>query len=97
MKKLVLKDIVRGTSTNLEAETLFSEINKSISKGETVSLSFTNITHVSSSFLNSSIGEIIDKFGFDYFVGHVKFTDCKANMAVRIKDYVLKYKTLVTT
>lgn len=98
MKTIIIKDIVKGTSTNSEALPLFLEMNNVVvTSNESVVLSFNNIEFVSSSFLNSSIGQFIEKYGFDRFSKNVKFADCKTDIAARIKDYVLKYKSLVNS
>lgn len=95
MKTLILKDIVHGTSTNSEAYVLYLEMQNVVEdKNQSITLSFSEIAYVSSSFLNSSLGEFIDKFGFDFFAKRIKFTDCKPELAKQIKDYVVKYKSL---
>jgi hypothetical protein len=95
MKTLVIKKMVTGTSTNSEAVTLFIEMKKSTELGDCFVLSFAGIDYVSSSFLNSSIGEYIETYGFDAFVKNIKFTDCNKDLATMIKSYVTKFKTLV--
>lgn len=95
MKTLIVNNISNGTSTNSEAFSLYLELQKTARDNNSIILSFTNITFVSSSFLNSSIGQFIDEFGFNYFSKHIKFADCTPELAKRIKDYVVKYKSLV--
>src|SRR4051812_37263920 len=93
MKTLILSSIVNGTSTNFEALALYLELRKSAENKEAVTLSFAKISHVSSSFLNSSIGQIMEEYGFEYFAKNVKFVNCTTSVAIRIKDYVSKYKS----
>ncbi len=95
MKTLVIKNVVTGTSTNAEAIALYIEMKNSVDLGDTITLSFAGIDYVSSSFLNSSIGEFIETYGFDAFVKNIKFTDCNNDLATMIKSYVTKFKTLV--
>ena len=95
MKTLVIKNLVTGTSTNSEAVALYVEMKKSADLNDCFTLSFVGIDYVSSSFLNSSIGEFIETYGFDTFVKNVKFTDCNKDLATMIKSYVTKFKTLV--
>lgn len=95
MKTLVIKNLVTGTSTNTEAVALYVEMKKSADLGDCFTLSFAGIDYVSSSFLNSSVGEFIETYGFDMFVKNVKFTDCNKDLASMIKSYVTKFKTLV--
>ena len=94
MKTLVIKDLVTGTSTNSEAVPLFLEMKSIVESNTIVTLSFAGIDYVSSSFLNSSIGEFIEQFGFNYFASNVKFTNCNKDLANMIKTYVAKTKTL---
>lgn len=95
MKTLVIKNLVTGTSTNTEAVALYVEMKKSADLGDCFTLSFAGIDYVSSSFLNSSVGEFIETYGFDMFVKNVKFTDCNKDLASMIKSYITKFKTLV--
>ena len=92
---LVIKNLVTGTSTNTEAVALYVEMKKSADLGDCFTLSFAGIDYVSSSFLNSSVGEFIETYGFDMFAKNVKFTDCNKDLASMIKSYVTKIKTLV--
>lgn len=95
MKTLVIKKLVTGTSTNSEAVALYVEMKKSADLNDSIILSFAGIDYVSSSFLNSSVGEFIETYGFDVFVKNIKFTDCNKDLATMIKSYVTKFKTLV--
>lgn len=95
MKTVLIKDLVKGTSTNVEALPLFLEMKTAIENETLITLSFANIDYVSSSFLNSSIGEFIEQYGFDVFAKNVKFTGCNKDLANMIKTYVEKTKTLV--
>lgn len=95
MNTLVIKKLVTGTSTNSEAVALYVEMKKRADLGDCFTLSFARVDYVSSSFLNSSIGEFIETYGFDTFAKNVKFTDCNKDLASMIKSYVTKFKTLV--
>ena len=96
MKTLVIKNLVLGTSTNVEAIPLFLEMKKCTEDNTSITLSFNGVDYVSSSFLNSSIGEFIEIYGFKYFASNVKFTDCNTDLANMIKSYVTKSKTLIS-
>jgi hypothetical protein len=95
MKTLVIKNLVTGTSTNSEAIALFIEMKKSADIKDSFILSFAGIDYVSSSFLNSSVGEFIETYGVETFVKSIKFADCNKDLATMIKSYVTKFKTLV--
>lgn len=95
MKTLVIKNLVTGTSTNAEAFSLFLDMKNCAAADNSFTLDFTGIDYVSSSFLNSSIGEFIETYGFNTFASKVKFSSCNKDLATMIKGYVAKYKTLV--
>ncbi len=78
---------VSGTTTNADAMPLYILLKKKLSADQTVVLSFRNSTPLSSSFLNSSIGRLIDEFGFDYFKSHVKIVHCSKSIVGRLKYY----------
>lgn len=94
MKTLVIKKIVSGTATNIEAFPLYLEMKSCAEKSDPMTLSFKDVEFTSSSFLNSSIGAFIDYFGFENFSKGIKFTDCTPEVASFIKGYVKKYCSL---
>lgn len=95
MKTLVIKTLVMGTATNVEATPLFLEMKKCTDSNTPITLSFVGVDYVSSSFLNSSVGEFIELFGYNYFAENVKFTGCNHDLASMIKTYVVKSKATV--
>ena len=95
MKTLVIKKMVTGTPTNAEALSLFLDMKKCAELNNSFTLDFTGVDYVSSSFLNSSIGEFIEVYGFNDFASKVKFIGCNKDLAAMIKGYVVKFKTLV--
>lgn len=95
MKTLVIKNLVTGTSTNAEAFSLFLGMKNCAELGSSFTLDFTGVDYVSSSFLNSSIGEFIETYGFNTFASNVKFSGCNKDLAALIKSYVAKFKSLV--
>jgi hypothetical protein len=95
MKTIVLKDIVTGTSTNVEAVPAFLKLDTIISKNERVIVSFNGINSVSSSFLNSLFGELIDKYGYERVVNSFEIKNCTKFNAKLLRDYFIKYKTYI--
>lgn len=89
-----LMDCVTGTSTNVEGVSLFVQLSKIIDEGNYVRLSLSNITPLSSSFLNSSFGELLDKYGFDKIKESVVLTDYRMKDAMKIKNYLEEIKSL---
>jgi STAS-like domain of unknown function (DUF4325) len=84
---LKIMDIVSGTATNDEGIPLFIELDKYLSKGQKVRLSMLEATPFSTSFLNSSIGDIIDKYGFDTFRQMVIFIQFRPAQLKYLKMY----------
>ena len=87
--KLFIKDIVPDTYTNAAGFVLFTILNKHILDGQSIILSFKDSTPPSSSFLNSSVGELLDHFGFAKFKSMIKFIDLNMTQAQTLKNYFL--------
>jgi hypothetical protein len=81
-------DCVEGTSTNHEGLQLLNCLLPFIEKGNPVKVSLVDCTPMSSSFLNSSFGEIIERFGFDTFKKNIQLVNFKPSQAEYIKKYV---------
>ncbi|TGE22136.1 DUF4325 domain-containing protein [Hymenobacter aquaticus] len=83
--------IVAGTSTNADGYSLKTVLEKYFRAGQIVRLSLKGATPMSSSFLNSSFGELIENFGVDRVRELVKLVDFKPSQALAIKDYIDKF------
>jgi len=79
---------VHGTSTNNDGFGLFIEISKAFTAGDIVKLSLEGSTSMSSSFLNSSFGELAEKFGMDKIKNQLRLVDFKPSQAGQIKKYL---------
>lgn len=90
---ITLKDIVSDSSSNLAGKILFSELEKGIEFKEDLIVIVENDALLSSSFLNSSIGEFLDKYGVDTFKNKVKIKGTRTQFN-RIVDYLNKYSQL---
>ena len=86
--KIFLKDIVADTYTNASGLTLFVCLKNYIESKNEIHLSFKDSTPVSSSFLNSSIGELIIVYGFDKLKTYIKITDLTASQATILRNYL---------
>jgi hypothetical protein len=91
---IVVKDLVKGTSTNSEALPLFHAIDSAFGLNKTVTLSLKDCSAMSSSFLNSSIGEIIEKYGIDNLKGRLSIIDYTPVTAKIFKNYIESCKKL---
>jgi len=70
-----LKDIISETYTNTSGFALFTILNNNFSKEDKICISFKETSPISSSFYNSSIGELIEIHGFENVKSKLKFTD----------------------
>ena len=59
--KIKLTDIVSDTYTNSAGYQLYAVLKRLLAEGEQVQLSFSGATAPSSSFLNSSFGNLIEE------------------------------------
>ena len=85
--KLFIKDIVKDTYTNASGYVFLIALQDYLRSGQPITLSFKDITPPSTSFLNSSIGELLDQYGFTKFKSLVKFVDMTATQAQVLKNY----------
>ena len=94
MKQINLVDIVDGTSTNIEGVKLYCALNKHLKSNEAVILSLKACTPLSSSFLNSSIGNLIEDYGFDYVIDNVKISNYSKSIGKALVQYLDNIKSL---
>jgi len=88
-----IMDVVSGTSTNIEGCSLYTVLSKEIEKGNIVKLSLHESTPMSSSFMNSSFGELVDKYGIDKFKAHIRLINYLPSHAERIQQYLKMLNT----
>ena len=81
-------DVVKGTATNDEGIPLFNSIDTILAKGQKVRLSLEDCTPFSTSFLNTSFGDLIDKYGLDHFKSQIIYTQIKPSQVKNIKHYL---------
>ena len=89
---LYLIAIVDGTFTNTEGNKLYTALVPYLATGQTIRLSLRDATPMSTSFLNSSFGELIDKFGLSAFRNTLRIGDYIPSHAAAIKRYVDNYQ-----
>lgn len=93
MKTLVLKNIVTDSSSNEQGMVLFKSLQNAFLNSDSLILDVDSNMSMSSSFLNSSIGLFLDKYGLNSFKKTVKFRGSK-NQFSRLLDYINKYSSL---
>ena len=81
------------TYSNNSGEKLFSLIEKKIVNKELIEISFKGAS-TSSSFLNSSIGSIIEIYGFDSLKKYVIIKHLSISQSTALKTYLDAFKTL---
>ncbi|MDR0332895.1 MAG: STAS-like domain-containing protein [Dysgonamonadaceae bacterium] len=92
---IIVKNICKGTFTNADGVALYCAIVRILDASGVVVLSFNEIDAVSSSFLNSSIGNIIDERGIDTLRNQIKITHYTPTLAAVVKKYIASYSLLV--
>lgn len=80
-------EVVHGTSTNAEGFTLYSILVKEIEAGRKIKLSLSAATAMSSSFMNSSFGELIDKYGISKVKEYISLINYTPSYAQHVKSY----------
>jgi hypothetical protein len=88
---LYIQDIVLDTYSNASGYSLLMILKKNLNKDKSVVLSFKDSTPPLSSFLNSSIGELLDDYGFDKFKKMVRIVDLTSTQALALKHYFNSY------
>lgn len=86
----MLDNLVNNTSSNSEGFVLFNELKRCLNRGQKVILEISGESTLSSSFLNSSIGEYLDNFGMETFKENVKIKSNK-NQFQRLSKYLSNY------
>jgi hypothetical protein len=93
--KISVKDVTNSTLSKSDGVQLQSAIDSELVSDDMVYLSFHDVHTISSSFLNSSLGDIIDKYGLN-ILSKIKIVDYTASVASFLKNYVSDLKSLST-
>jgi len=86
--ELKLVDIVSDTFSNSGGFELFTVLENHVKINNPIVLSFKDSHALSSSFLNSSIGELISKYGFEAFKRNVKPIELTKSQAEILLSYL---------
>jgi hypothetical protein len=95
-QKIILKDITNSALSNADGIQLEVVLNQAISDGYSVIISFQGISVMTTSFLNSSLGNLIDKYGID-ILSNIRLVDYTSTIASFIKKYISDIKSLSTS
>ena len=95
MDTIKIKNLNIGTSTNMEGCALKLALMPYFKDGNPVCVSFSETTPMSSSFFNSSFGELIDEYGYKTFKEIVSVSDITKSHFELIKKYISWQKDMV--
>ncbi|NQU32620.1 MAG: STAS-like domain-containing protein [Bacteroidetes bacterium] len=95
MKPLMLsiKDLSDSALSNHDGIQLQSAMDQKLSTDNSIIISFRGINTISSSFLNSSFGNIFDKYGIN-ILSKIKIVDYTPSVANCIRKYVSDIKSM---
>ncbi len=85
---IIISNIVKNTYINSEGHKLYIELLPFIKEQKKIDLSFVGLTPMSTSFLNSSIGALIDEFGFDLFKNTIHPVEITKSHAEVLSRYI---------
>lgn len=94
--KIFIKDIVPDTYTNASGYQLYLALKGDLKEGEIIQLSFLGATSPSTSFLNSSFGNLIEEIGLDNFLSVIKPADVTSTQASMLKHYIQGFRSGAT-
>jgi len=92
--KISLMSLVKTTSSNADGEVLYLVMESAINDGHTIELSLMDATPFSSSFLNSSLGALWEKYGDNTLKGRIKIINFQPTRRDQIFDYLNKLRHL---
>ena len=93
MKTLILKNIVENSSSVEEGAVLYNYMKNAFLNEHEIILQVDSDLSLSSSFLNASVGEFLDVYGFSNFKKTIKFKGSKTQFQ-RFNKYIQEYTDL---
>lgn len=90
---ITLNSLVDNCSSNSQGVKLFKALDSAVKNNDEVIIVVDNNCSLSSSFLNSSIGSFLEKYGIDLFKSKVKFKGSK-NQFNRVSEYLNKFSAV---
>jgi hypothetical protein len=90
-----LMEVTGGTSTNAQGAALCVVVKRALLDGNKIRLSLKDASPMSSSFLNSSFGELIDQIGLDKIRSSISLVHYTASQANTLKSYFAAYERYV--
>ncbi len=93
MVTLTISDCVYDFVTNASGYTLYVTLKELLVKHDLVQLSFRGISATSSSFLNSSLGALVEELGITV-LNRIKPVDVSGTQAAILEKYVLSLRSI---
>ncbi len=94
IEKVIIHKLVDDTTSYSAGTAMFDALDRILSSDNTIHLSLYGVSPMSSSFLNSFFGKLIDKYGIEDVKAKVKLVDYRLAEALRIKDYFERYNSI---
>jgi STAS-like domain of unknown function (DUF4325) len=92
---IIIRNTVNNTYTNSEGMKLYAALKPYFESGDKVDVSFVDLSPTSTSFLNSSIGNLIDEYGINNFKKVVRPVQITRSHADLLKKYLDSFANLV--
>lgn len=90
--ELKVKDIVVDTFTNTSGYALYLALRPFFVNDQKIYVSFDTCGSTSSSFLNSSFGQLIEDFGYSKFTQLITPKDLTITQAQLLKKHIASYR-----
>jgi hypothetical protein len=94
--KITITDFSHTALSNADGIAVYTAVNNLLADGYTVVISFSGINALSTSFLNSFIGSLVDQHGFNILT-RIKIVDYTVSIANFLKNYIAELKLVSST
>lgn len=92
MCKIILNQIISTSKGATDAGAcLYDALKSQVRDNGKAVIDMTEVTSLSSVFLNVSIGKIIDEYGMDAIKNSISFINITQQQAKRLKEYLERY------
>lgn len=75
MVKFVLTELLSSYATNQDGDVLFEQIRSAFEKNQKVTISFSNVHGLNSSFVNSAFIQLLEYYDFNQITKNLNFID----------------------
>lgn len=91
--RIIVVQVVDNTLSNSSGVQLQVAINQMLADNSIILLSFHGVINISTSFLNSSLGNLADQHGFD-ILSRIRIVDYTPTVAAFLKKYIADLKSI---